>query len=169
MVDVDEELAVLNAFADFAQPLEAGAVGGDDAVELLAASGFLQKSVGIQKAQLVGKRSSFQQATFLPWFLQGEGQAELGADAIAIGPDMADDANGLAVANAVENAIDDFRAGISCAGGDQEFFSSSSMISSTRLPRSTESSMTKRKLRRVFQHHGSADQPLNAFAVLCAA
>ena len=46
---------------------------------------------------------------FFAFVLQGERQAELRADAIAIGPDVADDAKRPALANAFEDAINDFR------------------------------------------------------------
>src|SRR6201999_578732 len=51
MIDVDELLAVGHAGADRAEPLEARAIRGDDAVEFLAAFGFLKKAVGIEKGQ----------------------------------------------------------------------------------------------------------------------
>src|SRR6185369_9916780 len=141
MVDLDEEFAVLNAFADLAQPLEAGAVGGNDAIKMAIAPGWLQKFFRVQKSQLVGKRILVPADHLLALVFQGHGQCEFGADAIAVGPDMAGDADGLAVPNAREDAFDDFRRRPH-SGGD--VLSISSMILSTRLPRSMESSTTKR-------------------------
>jgi hypothetical protein len=45
---------------------------------------------------------------FFAFVLQSQREAELGADAIAVGPNMADDANGFAFANDFENAVNDF-------------------------------------------------------------
>ncbi len=52
--------------------------------------------------------SSFQTVTFLPSIFQREGEAELGADAIAIGPDVADDAEGFMLADFFDDPVDDF-------------------------------------------------------------
>ena len=51
--------------------------------------------------------SSFQQTDFLALVLQRQRQAELRADAIAVRPDMADDANGPAVADGFDDAVND--------------------------------------------------------------
>ena len=42
MIDIDQQISVLNAFADLPQPLETGAIGGNDAVELMPRLRFLE-------------------------------------------------------------------------------------------------------------------------------
>ena len=67
MVDVDEQLPLGDAVADRAEPLEAGAVGGDDAVELLAGLGLLNSRRRDRGSRyFCGHGVLFQQTTFLP-------------------------------------------------------------------------------------------------------
>ena len=66
---------------------------------------------GSRKAYFCGMASSFQQATSLPCLRKARVRPNLRADAIAIGPDMADDADGLALGDLFQDAIDDLGVG----------------------------------------------------------
>ena len=109
MIDVDELFAIRDARAHGAKTLEAGAIGGDDAVKFLTAFGFLVKAVGVEKGKFLGHAVLVPHGDFFARGFQREREAELGADAIAIRPDVADDAKGLVLADFFENAVDDFR------------------------------------------------------------
>ena len=49
MINVDEDFPVADAVADFAEPLKARAVGGDDTVKFFAAPRFFKQSLGVEK------------------------------------------------------------------------------------------------------------------------
>ena len=97
MVNVDEHFPVGDALAGLAQPLEARAVGGDDAVEFLAALRLLKQAVGIEKFVFLRNGILVPADDFFAFVSQRQRQAELRADAIAVRPDVADDAKGFAV------------------------------------------------------------------------
>src|SRR3954465_9456430 len=141
MIDIDEELALLNGGTDGPTALEAGAIGGDNQIEFFAGLGLVEEFFGVHEGQLAGQNVLVPAGDFLALVLQGHGEAELGADAIAIGPDVAHHTNGFALADGVQNPLDQ-------AGGFHELvgdcFSSSSIMARTLFPRATESSMTKR-------------------------
>jgi hypothetical protein len=109
VVNVDENFPLRNASAGLAQPLEAGAVYGNDTIEFETTPRLLEQSVGVQKFVFLRDRVLVPANDFFAFVLQRQRQPELRADAIAIGPDMADDADGFAPANGVENAVNDFR------------------------------------------------------------
>ena len=109
MIDVDELFAIRDARAHGAKTLETGAIGGDDAVKFLAAFGFLKKGIRIEEREFLRHAVFVPDGDFFALVFQREGEAELGADAIAIGPNVADDAKGLVLADFFENAVDDFR------------------------------------------------------------
>src|SRR6266705_471652 len=67
-------------------------------------------------------------------------QAQFRTNAVPVRPHVADDTDGLTLANPVEDALDDARLH---STGEMDF-SSSAMMARTRLPRTTESSTTKR-------------------------
>src|SRR5262249_34341334 len=90
---------------------------------------------------------------FLAGVVEGEGQPELGADAIAIGPNVADDADRFAVANRLHDSPND---ALHSETGD---FSSSSIIWRTRLPRATDSSTTNRSWGVYFRTTALATRP----------
>src|SRR5687767_11465162 len=138
VVDVDEDFSFLDGGSTFAQTFETCAIGGDNTVKFFAAMRPRHQAVGIEKSQFVGNRILVPAGDFLSFVLEGVSNGKLGADAIAIGPDMADDAKRFVFANFLDNAADDLGGGFHSGG---EGLSSSSRISSTRLPRSIESSM----------------------------
>jgi len=109
VIDVDEELAVGNAGTDFPKPLEAGGVSGDDAIEFLAAFWLLERMVAVEEFIFLRVAIFVPAKNLFAFVAQGEAESKLRANAIAIRPDMAHDANGPALANAVEDAINDFR------------------------------------------------------------
>src|ERR1051325_1679373 len=140
VIDIDEQFSRADVPRDLAKALEAGAVGGDDAVELASPLWRAENLLRIQEGALARDGMLVPAGARFAFILEGVSQAELRADAIAIGTDVADDAEGGTAANPVEDAPDDFRFHV--AGPD---FSSSSMMASTRLPRSMESSTMKRR------------------------
>src|SRR5438132_12564739 len=125
-----------------AEALEAGHVRGDDAVKLRAGPGLLHELLQVEKGKFLRDRVLVPTSDRFALVLEGMGQGELGSDAIPIRPDMSDHANRLAGLDPIKNAVDDFRSRLH---EEIEGSSSSWMIWSTRLPRSTESSMTNRK------------------------
>src|SRR6266571_6517371 len=140
MVDVDEPLSVLNVIPRFAEPLEAGAIGGNHAVKSASGPGRLIYLLRVQKGQLGWQGVLVPANDFFALVLQGQRQAQLRTNAVPVRPDVADDTDGMTLANPVEDALDDARLH---STGDMDF-SSSAMMASTRLPRTTESSTTKR-------------------------
>src|SRR6185503_14025908 len=91
VIDVDELLAIRNQGADGAEALKARAIRGDDAVKFLAAFGFLKKGIRIEEREFLRHAVFVPDGDFLALIFQREGEAELGAHAIAIRPDVADD------------------------------------------------------------------------------
>jgi hypothetical protein len=53
VIDVDQELAVGNAWGDGTQALEAGRVGSDYAIEFKTCLGFLEEMIRIEKLLLL--------------------------------------------------------------------------------------------------------------------
>ena len=81
---------------------------------------------------------------FFAFVTQSEREAKLGADAVAVRADMADDAKSFVFLDDVENAINDlgmlFHDSLVGPLSVGEGFSNSSRIWRTRLPRTMESS-----------------------------
>ncbi len=102
MVNVDENFPVGDALASFAEPLEARAIRRDDAVEFLAALRFLKQAVGVEKFVFLRNGILVPDRHFFALVPQRQRQAELRADAIAIRPDMADNAKCLVFADDFE-------------------------------------------------------------------
>src|SRR6266516_543688 len=141
VIDVDERLSVCDAVARYAQALEAGTVGGHDAIELAARVGQFEEFLRVEEGQFRGDGMFVPTNHVLAFVLQSQRQAELGADAIAIGPDVADDTDRVTFPDGLGDLQDDAgRLHASDAGR-----SNSSMSCKTRLPRSKESSTTKRR------------------------
>ena len=109
VVDVDEQLSLFDARSDRAQALEAGAVGGDDAIELAARLWRLQQMVWVQERQLARNGILVPAEHFFVLTAERHGQAKLRPNAISIRPDMANYANTLAAANPFENALNNSR------------------------------------------------------------
>src|ERR1051326_7243880 len=142
MIDIDEPFAVLHAFADLPHPFEAGRIRGEDAVESMAGRRRSDEFAGIEEGEFLGKRILVPADDLFALGLQSQSEGELRPDAIAVGADVAGDTQGPAGADGFEDAVND--PGMVLHEGDRER-SISSMISSTRLPRATESSRTKRR------------------------
>jgi hypothetical protein len=107
MVDVDEHFAVGDAFAGAAQALEARTIGGDDAIEFAAAARFLEQTLRIKKSVFLRDRIFVPTNDPLAFIAQRMSEAQLRADAIAVGPDMADNADRFAPAENFENSVND--------------------------------------------------------------
>ena len=165
MVNVDENFPVGDALAGLAEPLETRAVGGDDAVEFLAALRFLKQAVGVEKFVFLRDGILVPADDFFAFVLQRQREAELRADAVAVRPDVADDAKSFVLADDFENPVNDFGIafhdssvdGLSLSNG--AVFSSSSMICSTRLPRTMESSKTNFSVGVYFKTTGGRPGP----------
>src|SRR5882724_8506986 len=109
MVDIDEELAAANRVADLAETFEAGAISGDDAIKLLTGAGFLNEMAGVEKGVFMRHGIFIPAGDLFAQGLQCEGQPELRTDAIAVGADVADHADGAAGVDALEDAVNDLR------------------------------------------------------------
>src|SRR5258708_8010769 len=109
MIYVDEEFSAPDARADFSQALEAGRIGGDHAVERLAPPGFLEEFVLVEKLVFPGIGILVPADDPLALVLEGQGQAELRSDTVAIRTYMADDANGAAVTDAFDDPVNYLR------------------------------------------------------------
>ena len=116
MIDVDEKLALLDAGGDVAESLEAGAVGGDDEIELFATFGFRNETFAVEETEFGRNGILIPDSDAFAFSAQGESEAELGADAIAIGANVADDADGAARGDVFEDALDDLRARLHSVG-----------------------------------------------------
>src|SRR5262245_22953539 len=134
MVDVDQQIAILNALLGVAEPLQASGVQRNDAVEVLPVAWLFDKLISIEEDQLSRHIVIVPTRDFLTLVSQREGERELGTDAIPVWPDVSHDANGFAFPNALEDAANDPRGIFHVAGSER---SNSAMISSTRLPRAT--------------------------------
>src|SRR5262245_6475784 len=141
VVNVDQQFPVLNAFAHFAQPLETRAVCGNHAVEPQSRGRGLKQLVRVEKGEFLRHVVFVPTDDLLALFPQREGKAQLRTDAVSIRPDVTGDTKGPAAADSFEDAVDDLGVGFHEGGRVR---SSSSRICSTRLPRSMESSRTKR-------------------------
>ena len=108
VINVDENFAIADAFADLAEAVEAGAIGGDDAVEFFAVLRLVEQSFGIEKFVFLRDGVLVPDGDFFAGVAKGEGEGDLGANAIAIGAHVADDAKGAVFANDFEDAINDF-------------------------------------------------------------
>jgi hypothetical protein len=137
VVYVDEVAVLRGGFADGAEALEAGAVGGDDEVELLAGLGLLHEAGRNHKAEFRRDGVLIPDGDLLALVLKREGEADLGADAITIRADVADDADGLRAPDGGEDFVEDVDVAGHFGGS---VFSSSSRMERMRLPRSTLSS-----------------------------
>jgi hypothetical protein len=109
MVYVDENFPLGNALAGLPEPLKAGAVGGNDTVKFQAALRLLEQAVGIKKFVLLRDGILVPANDLFALVLQHQRQPKLGANAIAIRPDVSDNAKGFVLADDFENAIYDFR------------------------------------------------------------
>ena len=107
MVDVDEESAVRDVVGDAAEAVQGGAVGRDDDIELVPRGGLAEAAVRIEEAELRRDGILIPDGDFLPGSFEREGQSKLGADAIAIGPDVADDADGARVLERGQDGFND--------------------------------------------------------------
>src|SRR5688572_1722674 len=141
MVDVDEHLSLTDAITHLAEALEAGAVSGDDAVEFPAWGGEFEELLRVEKVELGRHGILVPAGHLLAFVFQRQREAELGTDAIAIRTNVADDTDRLAVANGLNDFLND--AGrLHASEGD---CSSSSSNCKMRSPRVTDSSTRKRR------------------------
>src|SRR5665213_3090809 len=169
MVNVDENFPVADAFANLAEPLEAGAVGGDDAVEFFAALRFFNQPVAGEKFIFQRDGVLVPDGDVFAFVLQRERQSELRTDAVAVRPDMADDAKGLVFADDFENPVYDF--GIIFHGSNsiirwrRTFFQ---FLDDLQHLVAAHDGIINDKFQRgrEFQDDGPANQPLDADAML---
>jgi hypothetical protein len=70
---------------------------------------LLEQSVGIEKFIFLRDGILVPANDLFALALQHERQSKLGADAVAIGPDMPDNAKGFVLADDCKNAVNDFR------------------------------------------------------------
>ena len=138
MVDVDEQPAAGDGFANGAEPLEAGAVGDDDAVEMAGPARAAQDFFGVEKGELPGHGVLVERGHLLAEIFQRVGERELAADAVAIGPHVAAKGEGFPRARGLDNLVQDFQAAGHGSRG-WAFCSSSSRMERTRSPSSMES------------------------------
>ena len=110
MVDVDEQPAAGDGFANGPESLEAGAVGDDDAVEMAGPARAAQDFPGVEKSELLGHGVVIENGDFLAEVFQCESERELAADAVAIGPHVAAEGEGFPRARGLENLVQDFQA-----------------------------------------------------------
>src|ERR1043166_7052296 len=99
MINVDHFFAVADSSAGPSQALKAGAIGCDDEVELFAGFGTLHDFVRVQKRILLGEFVFVPTGNGFAFVAERESQGELGANAIAVGTDVPDDAYLFAFAN----------------------------------------------------------------------
>ena len=112
MVYVDQQLSSSNATPDFPQAFETGRVRSDYAIELLAWLGLLEQVVGVEEFIFLRNGIFVPANRLLALIAQGQGDTQLGADAVAIRADMANHAKGAATAQFLDDFIDDFGMGL---------------------------------------------------------
>jgi hypothetical protein len=169
MVDIDETLAMEDARTDFAQALKTGGVGGNDAIKLQPRFRFLDDVVRVEKLVFLRDTIFVPADNFLAFVLQRESQSELGADAIAVGPDMAHNAKGFALPNILKDSVYNLRVG---------FHFPARLLSRARIgfldfvddlkdAVTSNDRIVDDKLESwcVFEHNGAADEALDALAM----
>src|SRR6516162_3393520 len=107
MINIDEDIPVRDALAGLAQPLKTRAIRGDDTVKFHSWSWFLEQAVAIKKAVFIRDDVLIPANHAFAFALQGQRQADLRADTIAVGPDMSDDAERFILADRIQDAVDD--------------------------------------------------------------
>jgi len=112
MVDVDEHLPIVDAWPNGSQPLKAGGIGSNNAVETLTPLGLLDDMIRIQKPVFLRATIFVPTNNLLTLGAQGQGKTQLGTNAVAVRTDMAYDAESPAIANAVDDTVDDFGMGL---------------------------------------------------------
>src|SRR5690349_24996388 len=105
MVDIDEQLAIGNARPDGAKSFETRRVGRNDAVKLHSALRLLNNLRRIQKFVFLWHGVFVPAPDFFAFVFQGHREAELRPDTISVGPDVADDAKGLALADTFDDPV----------------------------------------------------------------
>ena len=143
MINVDQHLAVGDVLAHGSQPFVAGRVGGDHRVKRPPRPGLFEDLVRIEKAQFRRHRILVPANDILAAVDQGQGQTELGADAVAVRSQMADDADALQGPDGVDDPADDLRRRLHSFGRS---FSICSSRAITRSPSTMESSITNRRV-----------------------
>src|SRR5262249_34474289 len=109
MINIDEQLSARDAFAGRAKPFEARAIGGDDTIKFLSAFWFLKQLAWIEEGVFLRHFILVPTGDLFALALQRERQSQLGTNAISIGPDVADDADRPALADRLNNAINNLR------------------------------------------------------------
>ncbi len=108
MVDVDESPALRDAFAHGAQPLEAGGIGRNHAIKFLARLGPLKPAVRIEERVFARHGILVPANDLLALRLERERQPQLRPNAIAVRPHMTHDADGVALAENFQDAVNYF-------------------------------------------------------------
>src|SRR5262245_55897322 len=109
MVDVDQQIAILNALLGVAESLQAGRVQSHNAVEVLPVARLFDELISIEEDQFFRNIVIVPTRDFLALVSQREGERQLGADTIPVWPDVSHDANGFALPDALEDAANDPR------------------------------------------------------------
>ena len=109
MIYIDEQVAVRNARSNGAQPFKTGGVGCDHAIEFHAAFWLLNSLCIVQEFVLLRNRIFVPAPDFLAFVLERKREAELRTDTISIGANVAHYAESLALPDALDNPIDNFR------------------------------------------------------------
>jgi hypothetical protein len=139
VIDVDEEPAFFDAGARGAEAVETGGIGGDDAIEDASGPGALDEVIGVEEGEFMGDGVLVPDDDILIFRLEGEAEAELGADAIAVWADVTDDAEGAALADGIEDSGDDLGLGL-----HQEFMG---LVGQRRRGKPTEEPEVQRLMR----------------------
>ena len=74
----------------------------------MAAPGFREQALGVKELEFLRHGILIPDGDFFAFVAQRQGEAELRADAIAVGPDMADDAKRAVGADGFDDAVNDF-------------------------------------------------------------
>ena len=88
MVNIDEFPALSDMLRHATQTLEARTIGCDHDIEAFSSDRFSHPLFRVEKPQFVRDRIFIPYRDVLPFTFQGQGESELAADAIAIGPYM---------------------------------------------------------------------------------
>ena len=107
MINIDKQLALLDAFDRCAQPFQARAIRRDDAIKLLPLFWSSNNLFRVEERELCGHWILVPARYFLPCIHQREGQAKLRADTITIGPHMANNADRFDAFQGLDNAVND--------------------------------------------------------------
>ena len=106
MIDVDHQLAILDAFPSLSELIQCGSINTDHAVKGFSFLGALHDLLTIQKLEFVRNGILIPADHVLPLVAECNRQSQLRTDAITVRAHMAYNAERLMLINRLKDALD---------------------------------------------------------------